>query len=62
MKEKMEKRAVAAKNQDKHALVDIKFWCMFGEFMFINKGGMKPFVKCDEWMHTRTDGQTWGIL
>ena len=44
-----------AKNHESHAFVDINLLCKFGEFMFINKGGTKPFVKRDERTHRRTD-------
>ena len=48
-----------AKNYDRHALLDIKLWCKFVEFMFINEGSMKPFVKGDERTHTRTHTRTY---
>ena len=37
----------------RYALFYINILCKFGEFMFINEGGMKGFAKPDE----RTDGQ-----
>ena len=45
-----------AKSQERHAFVDINLLCKFGEFMFINKGVMKPFIKRDEQTDGRTDG------
>ena len=47
-----------AKSYERHAFVDINLLCKFGEFMFVKKGVMKPFIKRDE----RTDGRTSGIL
>ena len=41
-----------AKSYERHAFVDINVFCKFGEFMFVNKGVIKPFIKRDE----RTDG------
>ena len=41
---------------DRHALVDIYLLCILGEFMFINKGDMKPFAKQDEQTHGHMDG------
>ena len=40
----------------RHAFVDIDLLCNFGEFMFINKGGMEPFGKCDEQTYVQTYG------
>ena len=33
-----------AKSYERHAFIDINLLCKFGEFMFINKGVMKPFI------------------
>ena len=51
-----------AKSYERHAFVDINLLCKFGEFMFVNKGVMKPFIKRDKLTDGRTDGRTWGIL
>ena len=45
-----------AKNYERHAFVDINLLYKFGEFMFINKGCMKPFLKRDGRTHARTHG------
>ena len=47
-----------AKSSERHAFLDIDLLCKFGEFMFVKKGVMKPFIKRDE----RTDRRTSGIL
>ena len=49
-----------AKSYERHAFVDINLLCKFGEFMFINKGVMKLFIKRDERTHARTHGRTDG--
>ena len=55
-----------AKSYERHAFVDINLLCKFCEFMFINKGVTKPFIKRDERTdgrtHRRTHGWTSGIL
>ena len=40
---------------ERHVFVDINLLCKFDEFMFINKGVMKHFIKCDEPTDARTD-------
>ena len=47
-----------AKSYERHAFVDINLLCKFDEFMFINKGIMKPFIKCDEWTDAHTQART----
>ena len=44
-----------AKSYERHAFVDINLLCKFGEFMFINKGVMKSYIKRDGRTHARTD-------
>ena len=43
------------KKCDRYALVGINLLCKFGEFMLINKVGVKLFIEHDEWMHRRMD-------
>ena len=55
-----------AKSYERHAFAAFKGLYKFGEFMFINKGVMKPFIKRDERTHrhmdAQRDGQISGIL